>query len=202
MTSPKLKNLLGILCQRLSAEGVPHALMGAMALALYGVPRYTADIDILSGQKYKDVDVIKRLMADLGFDCFQETEAFAQFDSELGVYGKVDFMFVHTDDGMAMLERAILVNDDFWGEIPVIQPTDYAILKLMAIANNPARKTHDMADLEALFKTASADLLHPVFNPIDRSQLKAFAKRFGVLEFLESVLPLLASNNKWDSPHA
>ena len=54
-------------------------------------------------------------MADLGFDCFQDTAAFAQFDSELGVYGKVDFMFVHTDDGLAILERAIPVNDDFWG---------------------------------------------------------------------------------------
>ena len=103
---------------------------------------------------------------------------------------------------MAILERAILVNDDFWGEISVIQPTDYAILKLMAIANNPDRKTHDMADLEALFKTASADLLPSIFNPIDRSQLKAFAERFGVLEHLESVLPLLASNNKPYSPHA
>ena len=103
---------------------------------------------------------------------------------------------------MAILERAILVNDDFWGKIPVIQPTDYAILKLMAIANNQDRKTHDMADLEALFKTASADLLHPVFNPIDSAQFKTFAERFGVLEHLESLLPLMASNNKLDTPHA
>ena len=200
MTSPKLKNILGILCQRLLAEEVPHALMGAMALALYGMPRYTADIDILSEQTHKDA--ITRLMADLGFDCFQNTEAFAQFDSELGAYGKVDFMFVHTDDGMAILERAIPVNDDFWGEITVVQPSDYAILKLMAIANNPDRKTHDMADLEALFKSASADLLPPVFNPIDSAQLKTFAWRFGVLEHLESLLPLLTLNNNWHSPHA
>lgn len=200
MTSPKLKNILNILCQRLSAEGVPHALMGAMALALYGVPRYTADIDILSEQKHKSL--IKRLMDNLGFDCFQDTEAFSQFDSELNVYGKVDFMFVHTEEGMAVLKRAIPVKDELWGEIPVVQPTDYAVLKLMALANNPEREAHDMADLDALFKAVAADLLPPLFNPIDTARLKTFAGRFGVLDRLETLSPLLDLNNKPDLPDA
>lgn len=180
---------MNILCQRLSAEGVPHALMGSMALALYGMPRYTADIDILSEQKYKNV--IKRLMHNLGYDCFQDTEAFSQFDSELNVYGKVDFLFVQTDEGMGILKRAIPVKDELWGEIPVVQPTDYAVLKLMAIANNPARKSRDTADLEVLFRAVAADLLPPFFSPLDAARLKTFAMRFGVLERLETFTPLL-----------
>ena len=199
MTSPKLKNILGILCHRLSAEGVPHALIGAIALAVYGMPRYTADIDILSDHRHRDI--IKQIMADLGFDCFQNADAFAQFDSESGVYGKVDYMFAQTEEGQAILEQAILINDDFWGDIPVVQPTDYAVLKLMAIANNPSRKTHDMADLEAIFKTAAAGFLPAVFNSVDDVRLKKFARRFGVLEILGTLLPLLDIKETPGSPN-
>ena len=88
MTSPKLKNILGILCRKLSDGSVPHALMGALALALYGLPRYTADIDMLSAHPHRKV--IKQIMTEMDFACFRETEIFAQFDSELGVYGKTD----------------------------------------------------------------------------------------------------------------
>ena len=189
MTSPKLRNILVMLHQHFSEKGVPHALIGAMALALYGMPRYTADIDLLSDVHQRKT--LLNVMGALGFDCFQDTDNFLQFDSEMGVYGKIDFMLVHTDEGRAVLERAILVYDDSFGEVPVVQPTDYAVLKLMAIANNPDRKNRDAADLESLFKAVSAGFINPVFNPIDVAQLKLFAARFGVLDHLEMLLPLL-----------
>jgi hypothetical protein len=164
MASPKLKNILAILHEKLTERGIAHALIGAMAMAVYGMPRYTADIDLMADARHRAK--IREFMAKLGFDCFQDTDAFAQFDSEPGVYGKVDFMFARTEDGFAMLERAVLLKDEFFGEIPVVQPTDYAVLKLMAIANNPDRKIHDTADLESLFKTAAAGFVDERFQPI------------------------------------
>ncbi len=189
MPSPKLKSILSVLHKQLAERGIAHALIGALALALYGMPRYTADIDLLTEARHREK--IRDLMAELGFDCFQNTDAFAQFDSELGVYGKVDFMFARTEDGLAILERAISLKDEFFGEIPVVQPTDYAVLKLMAIANNPDRKIHDTADLEALFKTTAAGFVDERFNAIDVARLTHFADRFGILDHLESLLPAL-----------
>ena len=191
MTSPKLRNVLSLLRRNLEAADIPHALIGAMALSFYGIPRYTADIDLLSDQRYKPV--ILSLMAELGFDCFQDTDAFAQFDSDLGAYGKVDFMFVATEDGRAILERAVLVEDELLGENPVVQPTDYAVLKLMSMANNPDRKNHDTADLEAMFKSVAAGFLDAAFDPVEINHLGRFAKQFQVSEELESLLPLLAA---------
>ena len=193
MTSPKLKKVLDIICRRLESEHIFHALIGAGALALYGMPRFTADIDLLAEQQKHGS--IRKIMNELGFDCFQDTETFAQFDSELGVYGKVDFMFVQTDDGMAVLERAVHVTDAFWGNITVVQPTDYAVLKLMAIANNPERKAHDTADLETLFRAAAAGFMDfHTFTPIDAERLKAFAEKFDIKAHLECLLPLLENN--------
>lgn len=189
MTTPKLKHLLSILCSHLSEKKVPHAIIGAMALSLYGMPRFTADIDLLSDGMHRKV--VLELMKELDYECFQDAGNFAQFDSELGVYGKVDFMFVNTDDGRSILERSVDLKDDVLGEVPVVQPTDYAVLKLMAIANNNERRVRDMADLEILFRSVAAGFLDPSFQPINVDLLKKFASRFHVSDHLESLVSLL-----------
>jgi len=194
MTTPKLKNVLSILCRQLGEKDVPHAIIGAMALSLYGMPRFTADIDLLSDEMHRKT--VLSIMKHLGYDCFQDTSNFAQFDSEFGVYGKVDFMFVNTDDGRAILEHAIDTKDEILGVVPEVQPTGYAVLKLMAIANNNERIARDMADLEILFKSAAAGFLDPSFQPINIDQLKKFAARFLVSDQLKSLMPLLEVTQK------
>ena len=67
-----------------------------MALGVYGLPRYTSDIDLLTEAVYWPK--IASLMERLEYECYQKTDFFAQFDSEMGIYGKVDFMFVTTQD--------------------------------------------------------------------------------------------------------
>jgi len=194
MTTPKLKHVLSIICDNLSQKGVPHAIIGAMALSLYGMPRFTADIDLLSDELHRKI--ILDVMKNLGYDCFQDTGTFAQFDSELGVYGKVDFMFVNTYDGRTMLKGAIDINDEIIGVVPVVQPTDYVVLKLMAIANNSDRRAQDMADIDTLFRSVTAGFLDPAFNPINVNQLQKFAARFHVSEQLTSLLALLEIDTK------
>jgi hypothetical protein len=191
MTTPKLKHLLSILCNQLSEKGVPHAIIGAMALSLYGMPRFTADIDLLSDEMHRKV--VLELMKDLDYECFQDAGNFAQFDSALGIYGKVDFMFINTDDGRAILERSVVIKDELIGEVPVVQPTDYAVLKLLAIANNNERRVRDMADLEILFRSVAAGFLDPSFQRININLLQKFADRFHVSEQLSSLATLLDS---------
>lgn len=190
MTTPKLKRVLSILCDNLTKKQVPHAIIGAMALSFYGMPRFTADIDLLSDEPHRKT--VLALMKQLGYECFQDTGNFAQFDSELGAYGKVDFMFVDTEEGQAILGRAVDAKDEVIGFAPVVQPTDYAVLKLMAMANNPERNARDMADLEILFKSANAGFIDTSFQPINVDHLKKFAGRFHVSKQFESLLPLLA----------
>lgn len=194
MIIPRLKRVLSILCARLSEKRVPHAIIGAMALSLYGMPRFTADIDLLSDELHRKT--VLDTMKQLGYECFQDTGNFAQFDSELGVYGKVDFMFVNTEEGRAILEGAIEAQDEVIGVVPVVQPTDYAVLKLMALANNNDRMARDMADLEILFKSAAAGFLYPAFKPIDIDHLQKFAARFHVSEPLATLLPLIVNADK------
>lgn len=185
MTLQKLPRMLHIISGMLTKEGIPYALIGAFALSLYGMPKYTADIDILTGGRFWAK--ISSIMKGLGYTCFQKTRSFAQFDSEMGIYGKVDFMLVGTPDGMEILQRSVVVRDDLIGDHPIIQPTDYIILKLMAIANNPDRGPGDEGDILRVLKSFRKSLIPDDFDPIDWERIYFFADRFGQKERVDSI---------------
>ena len=178
MISRKLPNVLKIIGDNLTQDQIPYSLIGALALGLYGLPRYTGDIDLLTeGRCWPRISPI---MERLGYICYQKTGSFAQFDSELGVLGKIDFMFVNTPDGKDILERSILFRDELLGNHPVIQPTDYIILKLMAIANNPERSPEDEGDIITVLKLYKNHLIPKDFDILDREKVYLFAERFGL----------------------
>ncbi len=178
MISRKLPNVLKIITDNLAKDQIPYSLIGALALGLYGLPRFTADIDLLTEGRYWTL--ISPIMEKLGYTCYQKTGSFAQFDSELGVLGKIDFMFVNTPDGKDILKRSIIVRDELFGIHPVIQPTDYIILKLMAIANNPDRSPKDEGDILDVLKLYKNDLIPKNFKTLDRERIYIFADRFGL----------------------
>lgn len=178
--------MLSIISDNLSQNQIPFCLIGAMALGIYGLPRYTSDIDLLTTDNCWSK--IASIMERLGYECHQKTDAFAQFDSELGIYGKVDFMFVSTQDGRDMIKRSILLQDELFGKIPVIQTTDYIILKLMAIANNPDRSMRDESDLLGVFDLLKNNLLSKYFDIIDMDRIIFFADRFGQRKRIEKYL--------------
>ena len=197
MESQKLANMLSIISNSLFEKQIPFCLIGAMALGVYGLPRYTSDIDLLAEKKHWPK--IALLMERHGYECYQESDFFAQFDSELGVYGKVDFMFVNTQDGRSILKRSILVEDEVFGSIPVIQPSDYIILKLMAIANNPDRSIKDESDISGFLDLYKNNLLSEYFDVLDVDRILLFADRFGLSELINKYLSI--NNLPSEGPH-
>lgn len=177
MTSLKLTNILNLISENLAEKDIPYALIGAFALTIYGLPKFTADIDLLTEGRFWPL--ISSIMERLGYTCFQKTRSFAQFDSELGVYGKVDFMFVNTPEGRDILKRSTLIEDALLGNHPVLQPTDYIILKLMAIANNPERGLKDEADILDVLRLYKEGLIISKFEPLNKDRIYFFAERFG-----------------------
>lgn len=185
MISQKLPKLLQVIADNLTQKQIPYSLIGAFALSLYGLPKFTADIDLLTEGRFWPL--ISSIMERLGYRCFQQTKSFAQFDSELGVYGKVDFMFVNTPEGIDILKRSIVIKDELLGDHPVIQPTDYIILKLMAIANNLERCSKDEGDILDVLKLYRDGLIPGIFEKLDKAMILLFAERFGQMERVESL---------------
>ena len=68
----KIPSILETVSKHLSAQHVPYALIGAMALGLYGFPRYTSDIDLITDSR--SLHAILKIMDGLGYECFQKTD--------------------------------------------------------------------------------------------------------------------------------
>jgi len=51
----------------LNANGVEYLVVGAFAVAFHGVPRYTADLDLLVRPSPENADRLLRVLSDLGF---------------------------------------------------------------------------------------------------------------------------------------
>jgi hypothetical protein len=178
VTSKKLTNVLKIITDSLMLEQIPYSLIGALALSLYGLPRFTADIDLLTEARFWSR--ISLIMKKLGYTCYQKTKSFAQFDS--GVLGKIDFMFVSTPEGEDILKKSILAGDELIGTYHVIQPTDYIVLKLMAIANNPDRSQKDESDILSVMNLYKNRLIPENFEPLDMERVYLFAEKFSQKE--------------------
>jgi hypothetical protein len=183
---PKLSKVLATVTGHLRREGILFGLIGAMARAVYGFPRYTSDIDLAAEGRH--ADRIRMILEKLGYRCFQMTRSFGQFDSEMGVLGKIDLLFLSTPEGIRMLESRTTVTDEFFGEVDVIQPTDYIILKLMAIANDPDRTAGDEADIGSVLKASENGQIRAEFDGIDRNRILKMAERFHQEERMERLL--------------
>jgi hypothetical protein len=195
MSSKKLTNVLKIVADNLTQEQIPYSLIGALALGLYGLPRFTADIDLLTEGHFWSK--ISPIMEKLGYSCYQKTESFAQFDSEMGVLGKIDFMFVNTQEGKDILKRSIIAGDELFGIHPVVQPTDYIVLKLMAIANNPDRSQKDEGDIIEVLNLYRSRLISENFESLNKKRIYLFAKKFGQKEKIQRYFDIvLGSSDK------
>lgn len=182
--SARLPKVLEIIGGNLKEKRVSYALIGALALGIYGLPRYTADIDLLIDESCWPAvsDIMKRL----GYFCYQKSSGFAQFDSESGILGSVDFLFVTGLEGREILRRSILINDDLMGSHPVIRPADFVILKLMAIANDPTRSRKDEEDILSVLKLYRDNLIDSDFGQLEMNNISSFAEKFGQTNLLDN----------------
>lgn len=166
-------SLLHAVARQLTARGVPYALIGAGAMAVHGVVRATADLDLLvtdravlapgAWKALEDAGVIveRRLGDDAdplaGVVRFTDPSSAAAVDLVVGRQGWQ----------AAILARATprLVGAE---QIPVVAPPDLILLKLYA------GSSRDLLDVEELLDVGDRALLEAaVDREVDRLPVDA-----------------------------
>ncbi|MBN1424568.1 nucleotidyl transferase AbiEii/AbiGii toxin family protein [Candidatus Fermentibacteria bacterium] len=120
--------------RQLASLGIPHALIGGLAVGLHGHPRATRDVDFLVG--------------DEAFEQIAPSALFRKELVEIARAGVIDFMGVPPQH--RELRSVLAVPKG--GEIPVVPVPALVLLKLLA------GRPQDLADVHALLK-AGADVL-------------------------------------------
>ncbi len=174
-------DVLGIVSERLSAQGLAFMLTGSFALAHYATPRMTRDIDLVVEIAERDVDTLVRAFArdfyvdgDAARTAIRSETLFNLMHLESGI--KVD-LIVRKDSEYRAVEFARRRVVDFAGvRTSIVAAEDLILSKLIW-----ARETN--SDLQR------RDVLQLLASPVDLEYVRHWAVRIGVSDLLESLLP-------------
>ena len=140
---------LRALLVKLDQEQVPYALCGALALAVYGHPRATLDIDLLA--LGGSAGSIRRCGRSLGFLLEAAPMQFAGGTVRIERLSKV---VAEIDDVLMLdvlildpdIEREIMVETVEWQGIRLVLPNRESLIRLKMLRAS----TQDLADVEKL----------------------------------------------------
>ncbi len=145
------KELLVAVTDILRELEIPYAVTGGFAVTIWGVPRYTADIDIVIELADNNIKpLVKKLLAidnnayadeDMAREAFIYHGEFNFIHSETGF--KVDF-FVQDDQSYSKLKMQRAVLRDVYGPgISFISPEDLILSKLAWSKESMSDKQHE-----------------------------------------------------------
>jgi hypothetical protein len=172
------RSILSVLIEKFKENEIRYALMGGLALGLWGVGRSTVDIDFLVD--HGDLSKIDRVMQELGYECKFRSKNVSQYVSPLKIYGEVDFLHAFREASLEMLVKAV-EKDILEGslKIKVLKPEDLIGLKFQAIKNNPLRKQTDIEDIKALLSIQGGNF--------DWSEIGEYAKIFDMMDVYKKI---------------
>jgi hypothetical protein len=167
---------------RLDARGCRWAVIGGVALGVYGVPRATVDVDLLLDASC--AERLEELLADLPYELNYRWEESSHFAPTSAECCPLDVLHAHRPHSLAMLSRARRVplpESDL--AIPVVELEDLFGLKVQAMINDPDRRRGELVDMRALLEAAAAR-----HEPVDLARIREYFVLFSVEHELEELL--------------
>jgi hypothetical protein len=124
------------LARAFALAGASWYVFGAQAALLYGVARFTADVDVTARLPNDDTSILARALLESGFALRVEDEGFVQRTRVLPVVHvatgiPVDIVLAGPGIEEAFLERAEM-RDLEGVRVPVARPEDVAAMKILA----------------------------------------------------------------------
>jgi hypothetical protein len=153
----------------LDREGLPFAVVGALAVHAYGYSRATNDLDLLVQREAQD-----RLIAFLesrGFETLHRSDGYSNHLHRDPSGGRLDVVYVDRDtwDKIDAAARQVSMGER---KVAVPKPEHLVAMKVHAMKNDPARTFKDMADIQFLLSLPA----------VDRDEVRSYFEDAGLLE--------------------
>ncbi len=165
----ELAAVVGEVCGFLDREGIPFAVVGALALHTYGYSRATNDVDLLVGSEAQD-----RLIAFLekrGFETLHRSDGYSNHLHADQALGRLDVIYVDEDTRDKIFAEARLTSLAGMS-VAVPKPEHLAAMKIHAMKNDPSRVFREMADIQFLMRLPG----------VDRGQIRGYFEESRQLE--------------------
>lgn len=143
------------LTEYFAARELRWAVVGGVAMAAYGLPRTTLDLDFLAERK--DQDAIVRHLEGEGYRTLYRSEGYSNHRHADADRGRVDFVYVAGETARRLFAGVRDVRGPGGATVPVPSPEHLAAMKIHAMVSDPARKAQELADLRYLLSLPDTD---------------------------------------------
>lgn len=159
--------VLGVVSGFLEEHGYRYALIGGVALAAYGFPRTTLDLDFIVESVAQD-ELIGFLEA-RGYETLSRSAGYSNHRHPDPERGQLDFVYIRGETSKKLFQECRRLQGPGDREVLVPKPEYLAALKVLAMKNDPARTFQDMADIRFLLTLPG----------VDRSEVRDYFERHG-----------------------
>ncbi len=166
--------VIGLVRGFLIERGVGHALAGGLALAAYGLPRTTFDLDLVVDGDHQQ-ELIDFLEA-AGFETLFRSIGYSNHLHSDPALGRVDVIYVRGGTREKIFAEARPMPGPGGSTVLVPRPEHLAAMKVQAIKNDPTRTYSDLADIRFLLGLPG----------VDREEIRSYFVKHGMGDrFLE-----------------
>ena len=147
--------MLSTLRAFLEEKGTRYALSGGLAMAAYGLPRTTLDLDLVVDGAAQE-DLIRHLVS-LGYQTLNRSGGYSNHVHREPGRGSVDFVYLAGETAEKVFSAAREVPGPGGRPVLVPSPEHLAAMKVLAMKNDPARTFQELGDIRHLIAVAGAD---------------------------------------------
>jgi len=134
----------------LTSKGWRFALVGGVALAAYGNPRLTLDLDIATAGEAQE-PLVEWMEAE-GYATLYRSTGFSNHLHASRDRGRVDFIYVRDETASKLFAGIEIVPGPAGRPVPVPRKEHLIAMKVQAMKNDPSRTWQEMADIGYLLR--------------------------------------------------
>jgi hypothetical protein len=159
----------------LEEKGFRYAVVGGVALAAYGLPRTTLDLDLAVESRAQDELI--RFVESRGYGTLHRSLGYSNHEHPDPAWGRLDFIYVREATGQSLFGGCQLLQGPRGKAIPVPKPEHLVAMKVAAMKNDPERTFQEMTDIRFLVHLPG----------VDRRQVEGYFDRQGLGDRLDEL---------------
>jgi uncharacterized protein (DUF1330 family) len=160
----------------LDHQGARYAVIGGVALVMYGLPRTTVDLDLVVDFAVQD-HLVQWLEAQ-GYQTLHRSSGYSNHSHADAAWGDLDFVYVRGETAEKLFAACHKAKGPGGLEVPVPRPEHLVALKVVSLKNDPDRAFRDHEDLRFL--------LH--LPGVDQGEARSYFEQQGLGERFDDIL--------------
>lgn len=160
----------------LESRHARYAVIGGVAIAMYGFPRTTLDLDLIVESEVQE-DLILWLES-LGYQTLHRSSGYSNHAHLETSRGELDFVYVQGETAEKLFSACRQVPGPGGLNVPVPRPEHLASLKVVAMKNDPERTLREQEDIRFLLSLPG----------VDRREVRSYFERHGLAERFDELV--------------